>query len=575
MAKAGSTKKLFLEAEDDIDEALERISAFEGKNVVLNIPKGSVLGGSVKNFRFLRKKTDELEKNLVIESVDDHVLELAEVADIDAVNPVFRTKGKAVVDIVPGGSGESRSGRSKKTEKISLQQVKEEEVEEEEGEEEPDAEPEEKAEDVVQDEIPQKVVHFWERDRAAKAPQPAKMGFLSFLQRGKKSKGGIQLPSARFVRFAVVFLVIIALGWGLATILPKATITLALKRYPVSFVETVKVDTKTPLPSFAGETVFLPGELLTAVKNLEMSFPATGEDEVERKATGKIKIFNEFSSKSQALVARTRFETPDGLVYRLFEQVTVPGADVVEGEIEASSIEVEVYADEAGEEYNIGPVPKFTIPGFKGGPRYDGFYAASVGSMKGGFVGVQRVPTDADLEVATETITDSLLDSLEGELAILMSDSFKVFDDTTLFQIVREEVYPPSPGEEMFSVFVEGQLQQFVFREDDLEEALVGRAKESLTEDVSFNVDDFSVEFTDLSVDLSAERLQFGVEGEAVFIADIDSSGLTAELLGKSSEDVKKEIFKLPGLDRARVSLWPFWVKKVPGKEGKVTIEVE
>ena len=64
-------------------------------------------------------------------------------------------------------------------------------------------------------------------------------------------------------------------------------------------------------------------------------------------------------------------------------------------------------------------------------------------------------------------------------------------------------------------------------------------------------------------------------KGEVVFTTNIDTSALTAELLGKSAAEVKRAIFKLPGLDKAHVSLWPFWVKKVPGDEGRVRVEVE
>ena len=45
--------------------------------------------------------------------------------------------------------------------------------------------------------------------------------------------------------------------------------------------------------------------------------------------------------------------------------------------------------------------------------------------------------------------------------------------------------------------------------------------------------------------------------------------------IGKSDVDLRKAIFSLPGLDTANVSLWPFWVKKVPEKLNRINIVID
>ncbi|MDP2704610.1 MAG: hypothetical protein Q8P01_05390 [bacterium] len=544
MAKESSQKKIFLEAGDDVDVTVGRFAEVSGKEVVVNIPRGSVLGGSVKNFRFLQKKALEQGKLLSIESVDDHVLELAEVADIRALNPVFQTKGKAVVDIVPGGGvrhGRVVSDASEEIEKV-----------------------------VEEEETPVRVQHFWDRDEKLSLP---------------RRKVGVSFSRGLVVRFAVVLILLVGVSFVAAKVLPKATVALRLERYPIPVAQAVKVDTKTSTSSLVGETVFLAGELLTATKNMEKSFPASGTEQVERKAAGKLTIYNEFSSKPQVLVRDTRFETPDGKIYRLVQQVTVPGAGVEGGGIKTSSVEAEVYADKVGESYNIGPVLKFTIPGFSKDPaRFKGFYARSFESMKGGYVGVQAAPTDKEVAAAKEEVKRSLLDALQGEISILMKEDFEVLKDTTSFEVLRDEVYLPSSAELTFSIFMEARLHQFVFDRGALQAALVSRAREAalaarkekgLAEDVDLRVDKLSFEYSNVSFDPSAERMELMVNGEVVFTTDINTSTLTAQLLGKSAAEVKQAILKLPGLDNAHVSLWSFWVKKVPGDEGKVKIEVE
>ena len=76
--------------------------------------------------------------------------------------------------------------------------------------------------------------------------------------------------------------------------------------------------------------------------------------EIERRASGKIIVFNNYSTNSQRLIARTRFETLEGKIYRIRDAVVVPGISDKDGRKTPGSIEVTVFADEPGEEYNIG-----------------------------------------------------------------------------------------------------------------------------------------------------------------------------------------------------------------------------
>ena len=96
-------------------------------------------------------------------------------------------------------------------------------------------------------------------------------------------------------------------------------------------------------------------------------------------------------------MATTRFVTPDGKLFRLVSSVTVPGAQVTNGQIVPSSIDAPVAADQPGDAYNVGPVNKLTIPGFQGSPKYNAFYGQLASGTSGGFVGTKAVPTAADI----------------------------------------------------------------------------------------------------------------------------------------------------------------------------------
>lgn len=117
---------------------------------------------------------------------------------------------------------------------------------------------------------------------------------------------------------------------------------------------------------------------------LTESFPATGGSGSNvQKSGGLVTIYNEYSEQSQVLVATTRILSEDEKVYRTVQSVVVPGKKTENGEIVPGKVEVEVRADGPGESYNKEP-SRFTIPGLKGTPKYEYFYAKSEDSFTGG-----------------------------------------------------------------------------------------------------------------------------------------------------------------------------------------------
>lgn len=104
----------------------------------------------------------------------------------------------------------------------------------------------------------------------------------------------------------------------------------------------------------------------------------------------------------QILVATTRFETSDGKIVCLDSRVVVPGATTKDGQLQPSSIDVNVTADQPGPDYNIPACTdpcKFTIPGFKGTDKFEGFYGISKNPMTGGNLGSVPMVTADDLKM--------------------------------------------------------------------------------------------------------------------------------------------------------------------------------
>jgi len=93
--------KIYVKKEDDLAQVMEQILGMETDPVILNIPKFSRLAKSELNFSLLKKEVSGLGRNLVIESVDDEVITLAQKHRISASNPFFEHQSEPAVVLKP------------------------------------------------------------------------------------------------------------------------------------------------------------------------------------------------------------------------------------------------------------------------------------------------------------------------------------------------------------------------------------------------------------------------------------------------------------------------------------------
>lgn len=548
-----SEQKIFLDVSDDAKAAVHGIIQSSGRRVILNIPKRSVLGKHPENFLLLKRECETAGKKLRIESVDDHILELAASAGIDAINPVFQTKEKIVTDIVPKTAFHKHI--SPEPEYVGREDGEERELgaEEENAEEDEDGDEKDSKEEKIENE--------------SEYGEGQAFTYQKSRRSGKKKV---------IIAFLVIFF-LAGISWALAVLLPHANIAITLKKTVVPFEERVRVtvDGVTERKSAKREFISVPGELVLDRKNLEKRFPASGKEIVNEKAKGTITVYNAYSSAPQVLVARTRFETPDGKTFLLDERVTVPGAKIENGRIVPTGIEVKVTAKEPGEAYNIGPVKRFTIPGFRDPALRAGFYGVSTEPMRGGFTGEKHVPTAEDIEAAKENVRNALRDSLEASVSFL-TEKFFSFDQSSLFRVTREDIDRVADADGNFGVFMEAELKRLVFDEGKMKEAIAEKILSSLeAPESTLRMRHMETSYEDVSADFEDATLTFSVKGEAVFEPDIDAALLKERFLGLSENQFSDAAGFLPAIQKMDISLSPFWVRRIPKDPSKVTLVID
>ncbi len=366
---------------------------------------------------------------------------------------------------------------------------------------------------------------------------------------------------------SAVFLVLFGVPsfWVATNILPRATIQIITQKSDWSFNDLVSVKKDGDIPS----------EIFSQKKNAQMVFPATGKKVVNKKASGKLIVYNGYSSEPQKLVATTRFITNDDKILRLVKDIVVPGGKIVDGKITPSSIEADVVADKSGVEYNIASASDLKIPGFKGTPKYAAFYGEIKEPLKGGFSGAMAYPNEADIKSAKNKIAEVLEESINSQLASQLPPNFKMVEGSKKFTLLKTEADPNVNQNNEFSIMAEGEMKVIGFKEKDILVFMTDKMKSDKGQDFIFNNN--NLKYGIANADFKNDSISLPIDFTAVVERPIDVNDLRKKIAGKSKVDLKTTIFALPGLASASVTLWPFYVKSIPEdtSSSKVKIEVK
>lgn len=554
-------KKITLEKEEGIAEIIDRMLEGDDDEIALVIPKGSALGRSVRNFHLLKREADAAGKLVVIESVDDTILAFAKQSELEASHPLWRgVRGAGgVSDIIPANGEDmelrqegERSAPKKKKKKVEPVKLV---VHEEEGEE---------AEVTLGEEG---VETFEEKESRffSKRSAPEMGDEDDDEEEGESRRGSRKVVWG----VAVVVLILIVLGvitWSFG----HAAIAIDLQKQPWNYTGSFAADKS--VSSVNGTNGTIPAQIFTSQKNATQLFPASGSANVSLKAQGTLTVYNAYSSAPQDLVATTRFVTPDGKLFRLVANVTVPGAKVTNGNIVPSSIDTTVVADQSGTNYNVGPVAKLTIPGFQGTPKYDAFYGALASGTTGGFTGTRAVPTATDITNAKTKTTAALQANLTSDITTSYPNNFKILDGATNVQVTKLTVNTTTDSNGNFSIFGEASLQAIGFDESAFKNYLLSLAQ---AEEANSVFSDLNLNYGNVHADFTKGRVSFALTASGTLEQAFSVDDFKASIAGKSVSAARAAVSAVPGLANGKISVWPMWLWSIPSNTAKITVTAD
>lgn len=359
--------------------------------------------------------------------------------------------------------------------------------------------------------------------------------------------------------FAIIAIVVLFVV--VSTRLSAAHITLTLKPKTTVLNETLQLVENKP-GTLAFETI----EVSSDVKK-ELTF--TKQETKKEKATGEILISNMYSQTPQTLVKQTRFQTKEGLIFRLVDTVSVPGFKQVQEEKIPGTIKVAVVADAVGEQYNIGIDTLFTIPGFKGSPQFDTISAQSVSQFTNGLDGTYYTSDSLTVDPASEK------QALQEKLQELVKKQIPQEDFVSLpglYEINTNQSGNFYSKEPKSAVVITGTLKQIVFPKKTFFSYLQSKYPDIDTES---RIDISALDGTIVSSIPNEKSYTIQISGVVKSYKNIDENTFKEKLVGKKENTfntILAENFS-ENIENAELRIRPIWINKIPDTFNRIKIK--
>ena len=318
---------------------------------------------------------------------------------------------------------------------------------------------------------------------------------------------------------------------------------------------------------------FIQGEVLEAEKEVSQNFTAHGKKLKSTKARGAMMVYNNYSTVAQTLVATTRFISNEGKLFRTKERVVIPGGYYEGEKLVAGFIDIEVIADQPGEDYNIDP-STFSIPGFVGTSKYTAFYGKSSNPMTGGEKKEVFYATQEDLDNAKNTLTKiarsesdlALRDLIFSGNYVLVQEAISIkADDFKASAELNQEL-------NNFSAQAKSKSGAIVFKEQQLAEFSRNYITQKLP--AGEKLIEGSVK-TDYSLEATHPEknelvLKFAVSAQSHTAPE--AIAIKEMVKNKNIGEIESILKGFSQIEKAKVEFRPFWVKLSPSDLNSIEV---
>jgi len=306
--------------------------------------------------------------------------------------------------------------------------------------------------------------------------------------------------------------------------------------------------------------------ILGSIVKTEFELNATSSSSYEvvpsEKAGGFVIIYNNHN-QDQPLVKTTRLLTADNKLYRIQDDVEVTAG---------SSVKVWAEADQAGEQYNIGPADKLTIPGLWEGLQDKIFAAAPEGMKQQGIP--TYIVTEEDVKILNQELETAAKKRILEEFNDSLSDNLKINEESLFVEF--SDIETTAIGSDSKEVLTKKSVKAkaLIFSEADLKNKAQEKFQMELSGEqslVNFNDDSYNYEIIELDLDESQAILE--VKLLATVNAKASNLDIDKEALMGLNEQGIRDYLQQYKVDKVDIKFFPFWIKTVPKLKDHIVIE--
>ena len=560
---------LYLEADEDITSAIDKLSRVDSQTVQIVVPKRSTMLQSLINLKLLKKAAAEANKELVLVTNDRVAKDLAGRLGL----PVAAALGaKAVIvemptpppaaldDIIEDGSEPAPAGVA--TEPVAAAKPAK-------------AAKAESAASVAASSAaaPSFVARelddepLMAGDATAAAPVAAA---------GARK---IKVPNFKLLQRRMLWIggaVVLVVGYLVVMyVFASAKVTLYANATKVDVATQFSVDPAATSSDTAAKV--LAGQQVSFSKDTNAAFVPSGKKDVGTKAGGQITISNCLDANDHMFVSGSRFQAPDGKLFRSTADVVVPGGSgSFFGCTRPGTATVAVQADQPGDSYNEAPVT-YTIPGLAADQQAGKNSINAKGAqMSGGTSKTITVVTQADVDKArTDGLAkdnDASLETLKGKVP-----SGYVALKGSEQQTVTSSVPSPAVDQEgsTASLSLKITYTTLAVKSDDYSAFIRAQEQRQIGDKSQIYNDGLATANLEPGDRAPNGRQSFQLSTQAFSGAKIDLKALATQLKGKRYGDARELAQQQPGVQRADITLWPAWGTQSPARDSKITVKLE
>lgn len=527
-------KALYLDANTDLAASLGKLKQMRADEVVMVVPKGSVLFHSTVNLKILKHEAEAHGMRLALVTLDTKGQMLAQRAEVT----VYKNLDLDTSDQPPVPPARSETPppplTSSAPTEIKIRYKRK----------------------LPQSQAP---VVPPEPSLAVGEVQSASSPSL------RRRRPDMQMSRSGLTTLFVIVALLI-LGGVVYFVLPRATVSLEVRSdlFAHKF-KLILADEQDK--SAAGKNVFT-GRFIEVTKEVIQTFPATGSRNEGNEASGTITVYN-YTASLKGLIEDTRFVSPDGLVFRIQDDVLVgPARGSTPGRAQAK-----VVADEGGTAGNLAAGTKFTIPGL-GSTGIDLVYGQSDTPFTGGTDDEVKIVTEEDIEAARESVSKTGFLDIEAELAEQVGRH-----EELVLPLIQNDIIDSLPsvaaGAERETFDLKAQIRSWtLLPERDQLSGIIYNTVEAITPSgqavtpqtlasarVEIDTADFLLHTIDFTVDL-----------DGLIAPDLDQLELVGSLANRSVSNAESLLNSVPDVISHKITLWPFWVSRLPILEGNIKI---